>query len=190
MNRNQKRNEEIVGSLKQGVPALELAERFRMSVARVGAIQAEAVARVEALGRARLVQAQMRAADDLDRRWPIEMVMTVLDLDLKSLNCLERHLRDGGKTDASLRDLLDCLVRDVDDSADFHAMMPNFWRKGLGQITFAAVAAGFNRANLGKAFRQEWTRRRKKAAKRLVRPQLGRSLACILCCGGPPRGFR
>lgn len=190
MNRNRERNEEIVGSLKQGVPPLELAKRSRLSVARVGAIRAEAVARVEARRRARMIQAQMRAADDLNRRWPIEMVMAVLELDAKSLNSLERHLRAGGKPDASLRDVLDCLVRDVDDSADLRSMMPNVWRKGLGTMTFAAAAAGFNRANLGKAFRQEWTRRRQKAARRLVSPRMGRSLACTLCCGGPPRGFR
>ena len=190
MNRNRKRNDEILALLEEGVPSLHLAERFRISVERVNAIQAEAAARGEAGKRSREVRRQMRATDDLDRRWPIETVLAALDMDPRPHNCLEKHLRADGRTDASLRDMLDCLVRDVDESADFQVAMPNLWRKGLGTFTFASVAAAFNRSNLGKAFRQEWTRRRKQAAKRLVRPRLGRSLACILCCGGPPCGFR
>ena len=189
MNVNSRRNLEILQLLGEGVAAREVAQRFRLSVWRVDTIRAQAKEEAALRKRGRAARTQIRAANDIDRHWPVETLVAAFELDPRTRNCLERVLRDAAKTEPSLRDLLDLLVADVDETADGRALLPNLWRRGLGTITFASVAIALCRANLGQAFRREWTKRRKQAAKRLVPRGLGDSLRCALCCGGPPRGF-
>jgi hypothetical protein len=190
MDENRARNEAISDLLRQGVPFADLASQFQISVKRVAAINEEAQERAASRKRAAGLRREMRAANDIDRRWPIETVMAALNLDARAHGCLERHLRASGRLEASLRDVMDFLVTGAGADADFRDLIPNISHRRLGKLTFTSLASVLCRANFGQVFREEWTKRRKQAAMHLVGSGLGRSITCILCCGGPPRGFR
>ena len=153
---------EILRLLGEGLSARAVAERFRLRVSRVQQIRAKATAAAESRRRIEAAQSEMRAANDIERRWPVETVVTALDLGTRMSNCLERCLCEGGRTEASLRAVMDLLLPAAESPPNGmanHPGKPQCTRQGMGRKTYFLLMDALCLMDAGEAFRLEWTAR-------------------------------
>ena len=78
--------------LEKGESIGKVALHFRLSLERVEQIRVDPVKEMERRKRMRIAQAQIRQANDIERRWPVAMVLTAFDLKVRPHNCLESFL--------------------------------------------------------------------------------------------------
>jgi DNA-binding CsgD family transcriptional regulator len=150
--------DEILKLLAEGLRPREVAERLDMRASRVQAIRANARAEARRRERVEAARAELRAANDVARRWPPEKILSALDLGMREHNCLARCLREDSRAEASLKDVMDLLLPACYGLADGPVPMRRE-RKGLGRYTYRSIMDIVTTVDLGAACRREWTAR-------------------------------
>lgn len=146
---------EILRLLAEGMPVRVLADRFGLPECRVQQLRQDA----KQQKRVQDLQAQMRDADDIDRPWPVETVVAALNVDTRSHNCLERCLREDGRTEVTLKNVLDLLLPGDGGEAPVTDYGSGRRGRGIGIYIYGYLLRGIYCADLGRAFRREWKRK-------------------------------
>jgi hypothetical protein len=152
-----KRNRQILQMRKEGVRRVDAARKFQLSPSRIHMIEKrDAADRAMAERRAK-VREEIRAADDMEKLWPVEDLVDALDLIIVTRIRLLQHFVKIGKAQINLRELMEmCLDAPVQGS-DF--MWPPLYRiRGVGKKGFWSVVNGLTSMDLGSRCNQEWRR--------------------------------
>jgi hypothetical protein len=192
MKQNKERDRQIVALLDGGVPIQEVGLRFDLSDEAVKRVQREAREAQERMRRAEKAQKEIRRANDIDRQWPVEMIVEAMGItDVLADKAFDRLLRSTGRPEISLRNMMDLLMiapRPVmNESWDF---MPSLFRqRGLGSKTYVRLLAAPAKVNFGTAFRREWNDRRRKVGAWLKLRHRDGPICCLMNCGILPPIF-
>ena len=192
MKQNKERDRQIVELLNGGVPIQEVGLRFDLSDAAVKRVQREAREAQERMVRAEKARHGIRGANDIDRQWPIEMVVDAMGItDVLADKALDRLLRNTGRSEISLRNMMDLLMiaprPGMSSNWDF---MPSLFRqRGLGSKTYVRLLAAPAKVNFGTAFRREWNYRRRKVGAWLKLRHYDGPVCCLMNCGILPPVF-
>jgi len=152
------RNRQILVMLAKGISQIEVARSFELSPSRIWLIERRDRAdRSMAQRRARLRE-EIRAADDLQKMWPVEDLVDALDLIIVTRIRLLQHFVKTGKAQISLSELMEmCLDAPVEGS-DFK-WPPLYRARGVGKKGFWSVVNGLTGMDLGSRCNEEWQRR-------------------------------
>ena len=152
---NPERNRQILELRKKGMSQTEVARRFKLSPSRIYLIEKQDAAdRSLAERRTRLRQG-IRAADDLERMWPVEDLIDALGLIVVTRKRLMDHFVAAGKQQISLRELMDMCLDAPVDGLDF-MMSPLLRVYGVGKKGFWSVVNGLTGMNMGNRCNEEW----------------------------------
>lgn len=135
----------------QGVARQEIARLFRITPARVAMIEQEAASE--------RAQVERRAADDLDKTWPVVDLVDALHLLTVARARLLAHFEQQHKTELSLRELMELVISEHGDAVEAFARTPLLRIRGIGKYGFYSVAAELTETDLGPRCNAEWQRR-------------------------------
>jgi hypothetical protein len=154
----QERNQQILQMRRDGVRQGEVARRFGLSPGRIYELERrDALDRAMAERRAKL-QAELRAADDPDKMWPVSDIVDAIGLMVVARKSLLNHLARAGKSRISLRELMDMCL-DVPDENTGFAFCPLLRVRGIGKKGFWSVVDGLTKTDLGTRCNEEWRQR-------------------------------
>jgi hypothetical protein len=180
MNEGRPEHKEVLNLLESGATVSEVADRLGCPRHRVERIKTEAKARQCA----EVARQEIRAADDIDRRWPVETLLDALDLPKRSRTCLRTHFADRGMGEATLRDAMDFLFLELPvRPEDWKSHFQVYQHRHLGQLTYTSLVRTLTKTDLGPAYRTEWDRRRDLALQLLTKNFPCNCLACIFRYG-------
>jgi len=188
----QKRNMEIVELLNRGGPVREISHQFHVSDGLIWQIKKEARRAAERAEQGRALREQICTANNIDRQWPIDAVVAALQIDdVRAHKGFERILRETGRNQVSLREMMDLLLLEPQGWMDSPIMfLPSLAEgRNIGWTTCLRLLAAPGRIDLGSAVNSEWKKRCKKAGEWLQRHHETGSLCCFLNCGVLPKNF-
>ena len=152
------RNRQILQLRLDGVRRVDVARSSNLSPSRIQLIEKrDAADRLMALRRAKL-RKDIRAADDLERMWPVDDLLDALGLTVVPKKRLLEHFVKTGKVQISLRELMNMCLDAPVEGLDF-MMSPLHRVRGVGKIGFWSVVNGFTSINLGNRCNGEWRKR-------------------------------
>jgi hypothetical protein len=152
------RNRQVLELRHQGLSKTEVARRFKLSPSRVYLIERQdAEARSMEQRRAKLRE-DIRAADDLERIWPVEDLIDALGLILVTKKRLMDHFAEKMQDQISRREFMDMCVDAPVERLDF-MMSPLLRVYGLGKKGFWSVVKGLTDLDMGTRCNQEWQTR-------------------------------
>ncbi len=152
----------------EGLSCSQIASRFGISGSRVGQIIKGERQRALDAAHAMAIRNELRVANDIDRKLPVDDLIHVMELPKRHRTLLAAYFADQGITCYSLRNMMDFLVPRVDDQGDFYDHLPAYRIKRLGQILYGGMIKALSGADCGEAFRQEWTDRKDRLRRYLV----------------------
>ena len=152
------RNRQILQMRREGVRRGEVARKFRVSESRIDQIERrDALDGAMAERRGRL-QAELRAADDAERMWPVHDIVDAVGLTVVAKRSLLDHFAGTGKTAISLCELMDMCLDVLDEKTGFSR--PTLLRVcGIGKKGFGSVVSGLTNVDLGARCNEEWRKR-------------------------------
>ena len=98
---------------------------------------------------------QIRAADELEKLWPMEDLIDAVGLIVATKKRLMDHFTAIGKRHISLRELMDMCLDAPMEGLDFR-MSPLLRVYGVGKIGFWSVVNGLTGMDLGDRCNEEW----------------------------------
>ena len=154
------RNHDIVQLCHADASIEVVARQFRITGNRVRQILSRHARDRQAAQRADRLAEALRAADDLDRTWPVEDLLDALALPTPTRRALEFHW--AGKAvptnRVSLRELMNLVVAPTSEGREY-LVIPALEVRRVGGCGFRALLNGIQRLNLGKVCRKEWFER-------------------------------
>ena len=152
------RNRQILQLRAEGRSQTEVARTFKLSPSRIYLIEKQDAADRSMEQRRATLREEIRAADDMDRMWPVEDLIDAMGLIVVTRKRLMDHFVATGKRQISLRELMDmCLDAPVQE-LDF-MMSPMLRVYGLGKKGFWSVVKGLTDLDMGTRCNQEWQTR-------------------------------
>jgi len=149
------RNRQILQLRAEGRSQTEVAKTFKLSPSRIYLIEKQDAADRSMEQRRATLREEIRAADDMDRMWPVEDLIDAMGLIVVTRKRLMDHFVATGKRQISLRELMDmCLDAPVQE-LDF-MMSPLLRVHGVGKKGFWSVVNGLTGMDLGDRCNQEW----------------------------------
>ena len=142
------RNRQILEMRNQGVSQTEVARRFKLSPSRIYLIEKQDATDRSLAGRRNRLREVIRAADDLDRMWPVEDLIDAMGLIVVTRKRLMDHFVAAGKRQISLRELMDMCLDAPVEGLDF-MMSPLLRVHGVGKKGFWSVVNGLTGMDLG-----------------------------------------
>lgn len=101
--------------------------------------------------------------DDIDRKWPAEILINDLSLPLKARQCLSNRFCSSKFLEISLRDIMDFLVIDYETMPrSLYTACPAFQQKNVGLKTYMSLVEFFSGNDFGRQFNLEWRKRLRK----------------------------
>ena len=152
------RNRQILEMRKDGLTQLEVARRFNLSPSRIYLVEKQVAAERLLAGRRTRLREEIRAADDLERMWPVEDLVDAVGLIVVTRKRLIDHFVQTGKNQMSLRDLMDMCLDAPVEGLDF-MMSPLLRVYGVGKKGFWSVVNGLTAMDLGSRCNEEWRKR-------------------------------
>lgn len=127
---------------------------------------------------------QVRAANDLDRRWPVGTLLDALDFPPRGRKGLQAIFSEKGMLEATLRDVMDLVIAVPGPSVeDWFSCFPAYGRHHIGHTVFRSLILALSWADCGDALTQEWARRRMRAVEFLGGVSTCRCMVCLLLFG-------
>ncbi|HZR17368.1 MAG TPA: hypothetical protein VFE51_08575 [Verrucomicrobiae bacterium] len=151
----EQRNREILELRRQGLSQTEVARKFQLSPTRIYLIEKQDAADRSMEQRRAKLQEEIRAADDLERMWPVEDLIDALGSIVVTRKRLVDHFVAAGKHQISLREFMDICLDGPVEGLDF-MMSPLLRIYGIGKKGFWSVVIGLTRMHLGNRCNQEW----------------------------------
>ncbi len=143
---------------KEGVPTQAVARRFRLSRSRIQQIELRAADDVALANRRATLLAQMQAADDLERLWPVGDLADACIGSRTTKIRLLTHFSRTGKAQISLRELME-MCQKPPRILDALGRPPLLRIPSIGKKCFWCVADGLTSADLGSRCNEEWRSR-------------------------------
>ena len=153
-----KRNRKILEMRKEGVSKKEVARRFGLSPSRIYLIEKRDAADRSMCERRAKLREEIRAADDLEKLWPVKDLLDAVGQGVVTKKSMIYHFRAVGKQEISLRELMDMCLDAPVEGLDF-MMSPLYRVRGIGKKGFWSVVNGSTGMDLGRQCNQEWQRR-------------------------------
>ncbi len=150
------RNLRIVGMAETGMTQTVIAKRFRVSHSLIGIILKKHEVEQVTKAKRREIRKRMLEADDLERLWPTEQLLCAIGPMLMTWNALDRYFKKIGRTEISLREMMDMIVPEEDPRFG-----PDLIRAVdfVGKYGFWSVVHQLNSMDLGAKCNTEWRRR-------------------------------
>ena len=165
-----KRDSEVVRMRKEGISYKQICERFGISRSRVGQIISAFELEEQQRERSRQILQTLRSTNNIDKKWPKEIIMECLLLPKVFAWRLERHFQRENIVELSLRDLMDFLIfGHIEAGQDLFQVMPALTQFNIGRKTYAFLVGRVSEQGLGEAFHTEWTMRVGNAVRYLQR---------------------
>ena len=149
------RNRQILEMRNQGLSQTEVARRFRLSPSRIYLIEKQDAADRSLAERRTRLREEIRAADDLERIWPVEDLIDAIGLIVVTRKRLADHFVATGKRQISLRELMDMCLDAPVEGLDF-MMSPLLRVYGVGKKGFWSVVNGLTGMDLENRSNEEW----------------------------------
>lgn len=155
--RVRQRKRGIIQRRQRGESARDLAKRYRISRSRVDAILKEfETAEVSAKNNRQLL-ASIRAADDLDRPWPVSDLISAIGPLEVTQTYLRNHFAAHQIESMSLRALIETAIPLKPPSEDSGWVSSDLLRIfGVGKKGFFSVVNRLTKLDLGSRFNAEW----------------------------------
>lgn len=152
------RNSQIVRIRKEGVPTRVVARKFRLSRSRIQQIELRAVDDAALADRRATLWAQMRAADDPEKLWPVRDLVDACITSRRTKIRLLKYFSRIEQTQISLRELMDMCLPPPRNLDDFR--LPLLLRLAcIGKKCFWSVADGLTNTDMGSRCNEEWQSR-------------------------------
>jgi transcriptional regulator with XRE-family HTH domain len=135
------RNRQILQLRKGGLSQTEVARRFKLSPNRIYLIEKQDAADRALAERRTKLREEIRAADDLEKLWPVEDLIDAVGLIVVTKKRLMDHSVATGKHQISLRELMDMCLDAPVEGLDF-MMSPLLRVYGVGKMGFWSVVNG------------------------------------------------
>jgi hypothetical protein len=149
------RNRQILQLRKEGMSQTKVARRFKLSLSRIYLIEKRDATDRSLAERRTKLREEIRAADDLDKLWPVEDLIDAAGLIVVTRKRLMNHFVVAGKRQISLRELMDMCLDAPMEGRDW--MSPPLYRvRGFAKIGFWSVVNGLTGMDLGSRCNQEW----------------------------------
>ena len=126
-----------------------------MSPSRIYLIEKQNAAERALADRRTRLREEIRAADDLERMWPVEDLIDAVGLIIVTRKRLMDHFMEKGQHQISLRELMDMCLDAPVEGLDF-MMSPLLRVYGIGKKGFWSVVNGLTGMDLGRRCNQEW----------------------------------
>ena len=104
------------------------------------------------------LRTEIRAADDMDKMWPVADLAEAIGLAGATKNRLLRHFVRTGKDQISLREFMDMCVGHSLEGPDL-VITPLSSVRGISKDAFWSVVNGLRNLNLGGRCNEEWQKR-------------------------------
>lgn len=154
------RNAEIVRKKNAGASCKAIASEFGLSSSRIDQIVNRSRLEQEELYRSTKLLSEIRMFDDIDRKWPTEILINDLRFPWKAKQCLTNRFCGSRICEISLRDIMDFLVTDYETMPnDLYTACPTFQQKHVGSKTYSALIKYFYENYFGRMFDTEWKNR-------------------------------
>ncbi len=154
----QERNRQILQRRKDGVSQKAVAREFALSPDRIYLIERRYAADTAMDERRAKLRQEIQAADDLERIWPVEDLVDALGLLIVTRKRLLDHFEKTGKSQITLRELMDMCLDGPVDRLNF--MMPTLLKvRGIGKKGFWSVVNGLTSMDFGSRCNEEWCKR-------------------------------
>ena len=157
------RNSEILNMRKMGLSFGEIAHIFDISRERVQQILQEADLEQKRKQRAEKIFQDMRLSNNIEKKWPIEVIIEFLLLPKTVTWRLLKYFEVENISQLTLKDFMDLLI--VDNGRmprDFREAFPICNGSRIGPWTHSVIVNYLSRQDLGAAFNKEWSRRLEK----------------------------
>ena len=152
------RNRQILQLRERGLSQREVARRFKLSPSRIYLIEKQDAADRSLAERRTRLREEIRAADDLDKLWPVEDLIDAVGLIVVTRKRLMDYFVAAGKRQISLGELMDMCLDAPVEGLDF--MMSQLLRVyGVGKKGFWFVVNGLTGMDLGGRCNEEWRKR-------------------------------
>jgi hypothetical protein len=159
------RNAEILNMRKMGLSFGEIAHIFDISRERVHQILQEADLEQKRKQRAEKIFQDMRLSNNIEKTWPIEVIIEFLLLPKTVMWRLLRYFEVENISQLTLKDFMDLLiVNNGRMPRDFREAFPICNVRRIGPWTHSVIVDYLSRQDLGAAFSKEWTKRLEKLA--------------------------
>ena len=154
----QERNRKILQMRREGISPREVARKFQLSPSRIYLLERRAAAdQAMAEGRAKL-RAEIRAADDPEKMWPVTDLADAIGPIVVTKKRLLDHFQKTGKSQIGLRELMDTCWAMPEEKGNF--MLPPLMKVcGIGKKGFWAIANGLTTMDMGSRCNNEWHHR-------------------------------
>ena len=152
------RNRQILRLLQDGARRVDVARRFDLSPTRIYLLEKRDAADRSMADRRAKLREGIRAADDLERMWPVQELLDALGLVVVPRNGLLKHFAKTAKIQISLRELMDMCLDAPVEGLDFR-MTPLHRVRGVGKIGFWSVVNELSGMDLGNRCNEEWRKR-------------------------------
>jgi hypothetical protein len=155
-----KRDSQVVRMRREGISFTQICERFRISHSRVGQIvSAFRLEEQQREGFCQILRA-LRSEDNIDKKWPKEIIMECLLFPKVYAWRLERHFQKESILELSLRDLMDFLISGhIETGQNLYQVMPALSQFNVGWKTYTFLVRRLSQQDLGAAFNTEWALR-------------------------------
>ena len=159
----EKRNAEIVQKWYSGASYRAIALEFDLSRSRIQQIVSRSRKEEERQEQSARLLSKLRRFDDLDRNWPIKILIQGLRFPIRSEQRLTEYFGCSNSYEISLRDIMNFLITDYEKiPLDLYEVCPAYKQKQIGRKTYSAIVNHLSEQDLGKTFRCEWNKRLKK----------------------------
>ena len=157
MNATRKRNQQIVQMREQGILRRDVAQKYGLTPERIRMIEREAAAEKSLAERRARLREEIRKADDLDKPWAVADLLDALWLvPVARIRLLEHFAEKIRQTQISLRELMDLVISDANDSELTFASTPMLGIRGIGRFGYHSVIAELTEMDLGPGCNEEW----------------------------------
>jgi hypothetical protein len=158
-----KRNAEIIQKWDSGASYRTIASEFGLSRSRIQQIVSRSIKEEERQEQSARLLSELRMSDDLDRNWPIKILIQGLRFPIRSEQRLTEYFGCSNSYEISLRNIMDFLITDYDKIPhDLYEACPAYKQKQIGRKTYSAIVNHLFEQDLGSTFRCEWNKRLKK----------------------------
>ena len=156
----EKRNLEIVKVREEGKTLRQVSSKFGLSFERIRQIIFCYELGKEIEERSAKIKKRFRSVDDIERKWPKEMVVEGLLFPKMVIWRLKRYFERHDIDEISLKGLMDFLIQDkMRRSTDLFEVVPAFKENHFGRKTVYAMIKHLSVQDLGDSFNSEWEKR-------------------------------
>jgi hypothetical protein len=142
-----------------GVPQRDIASTFGISVQAVRLVLSKLKADEEAARRSGELLAELRRADDLDKKWKVEEVLDALLLMPRTDTALRSWWNGYKIEEMSVREFMERVISEKNHAKPGYLITPLLDVRGVGLKGFWSAAQRLTESDLGQRCNAEWRRR-------------------------------